>query len=306
MSTSASSTSPLARRSRSTLPPAGGGVDDELRPRRARRGARPRPGSAAPLPLISARPPSALRRSIVQSAPSLPGRIVISPSAPTPRWRSHKRGTTPGPDVAARGPTRASRSTHEEVVAGGVELGRCSGSRSSATRSVHVARSAGRTGERIPVRAEPRDARIAAEPHPLAPGEAPGALGGRRRAPRRGRRSRPSRWARTSLYPIAWRAVRDSPPGRRPAAGPRRPARRRACAANALARSGARAPAGGSHSRRSRTANAGGRTPRSPGPNDENGRPVTSITSSAAHDAARGCRARSARPPPGRARASSA
>src|SRR5271156_315964 len=64
-------------------------------------GARARPASTAawarhrmPLPLISASLPSALYRIIDRSAPSRAGPTTIRPSAPTPRWRSHRRDAT--------------------------------------------------------------------------------------------------------------------------------------------------------------------------------------------------------------------
>ena len=96
---------------------AASGVDHELV-------ASPSPSRAAiqarhrmPLPLISASPPSALRSSIAQSAPSAPGRSVIRPSAPTPRWRSQS--------ARDRGVGRADAvesDDDEEVVPGPMEL----------------------------------------------------------------------------------------------------------------------------------------------------------------------------------------
>ena len=49
-----------------------------------------------PLPVISAMPPSAFWSTIVQSAPSRPGVIVMSPSAPIPRCRSQSRAASSG------------------------------------------------------------------------------------------------------------------------------------------------------------------------------------------------------------------
>ena len=94
MSTSAAITSPIGvpRRAR---PPAG-----RRRYRRPARRRDPSPARAAtharqrmPLPLISAAPPSAFSRVIVQSAPLAPAPIVMSPSAPMPRCRSHSAAT---------------------------------------------------------------------------------------------------------------------------------------------------------------------------------------------------------------------
>ncbi len=72
----------------------------------------------APFPLISAMPPSALRSSMVQSAPSVPGRSVMSPSAPMPRWRSQTARANPAPGAGAP----SSAASDEEVVPRGVEL----------------------------------------------------------------------------------------------------------------------------------------------------------------------------------------
>ncbi len=60
---------------------------------------------------------------------------------------------------------------------------------------------------------EPGDAGVAPEPRPLPAGEGPGPpLGLGHGTVREGTPS--STWARSSRYPSAWRAVRDSPPGR--------------------------------------------------------------------------------------------
>ena len=180
MSTVAAVTSPssVERRAR----PAGGRRRCRRRAcrrRRARRAPRPRRGVRMPLPLISAMPPSALKRSISASAPSVPGFTTIRPSAPMPRWRSQSArcaGTASAEtarDVEPR--------PHEEVVAGGVQLGE-RGRQSCAP----ACQEGGRARARILRGAEPGDAGVAPEPHALAAGEPPGA---RRRRPRARRRA---------------------------------------------------------------------------------------------------------------------
>ena len=132
-----------------------------------------------PLPLISASPPSALRSTIVQSAPSAPGRSVIRPSAPMPRWRSQSARATAAP--AGPAPSRATTTRKSFPVPWSFE---------TLHHGLHLARSAGSSGARIVGGAEPGDAGVAPEPHPLAAGERPGAARRSSRTPRRGRRGR--------------------------------------------------------------------------------------------------------------------
>src|SRR5581483_5739846 len=135
----------------------------------------------SPLPLISARPPSALVSSISQSAPSLPPSRRISPSAPTPRRRSHSAARIPDASrLRPREPRRASRSTSTRKslpVAWSFE--KCSvvtDLRSG--QAVPRCQNGREGGERIPVAADPGDAPVAPEPHALPAGELAGALGG--------------------------------------------------------------------------------------------------------------------------------
>ena len=72
-----------------------------------------------PLPLISAAPPSALTRFIVQSAPSALAPMVMRPSAPMPRWRSHSAATLAAVIFGRAG---FEREPNEKVVPGRVQL----------------------------------------------------------------------------------------------------------------------------------------------------------------------------------------
>ncbi len=121
-----------------------------------------------PLPLISASPPSALRSSIAQSAPSAPGRSVISPSAPTPRWRSQ----------SARGPRRRQGRRRRERRRRGSRF-RSHGASRRASRPPPCQQSREQRA-RIVDCCEPHDAGIPPEPHALAPCERPGATRDRR------------------------------------------------------------------------------------------------------------------------------
>ena len=155
-----------------------------------------------PLPLISATPPSALRRSIANTAGPVPPMARTTPSAPMPRWRSH-RARTSAADSGRR--SSGSSSTRKSLPAPWCLV------RRSSPPSVHrpqspislspsaprvTAAGSGRArvrvdhirsppvphleelGQEISSRIEPGDARVAPEPRPLPAGEGPGPAGG--------------------------------------------------------------------------------------------------------------------------------
>ena len=62
-----------------------------------------------PLPLISARPPSAFQSSITRSTSPAPGVPRIRPSAPTPRWRWHTWRTRSPSTGCERSASRSTR-----------------------------------------------------------------------------------------------------------------------------------------------------------------------------------------------------
>ena len=158
-----------------------------------------------PLPLISARLPSALYSTIAGVVAVGVGRPTSSPSAPMPRRRSHSRRASAG---AGRRRRRRVDEHDEEVVAEAVVLGE----RRAVIASVVLAAtgSASATGSCVDV--DPAYAGVAAEPPLLAHGELAGAHDDRRRRPRRAS-TRPSRWAMQLL--VAERLARRSATGRR-------------------------------------------------------------------------------------------
>ena len=137
----------------------------------------PRPSRAAthasvrmPLPLISAMPPSALKSSISASAPSVPGLHDDQAVGADAGVAVAERGAPAREVHGHSGVRRAEPRPHEEVVAGGVQLGQPDGS-----HALQLARRAGRTEHGFSGRPEPADAGVAPEPHALAAGELPGA-----------------------------------------------------------------------------------------------------------------------------------
>ena len=210
-----------------------------------------------------------------------PGPIVISPSAPTPRCRSHSAETTTGVEL---GLDRVERELHQEVVAGRVQLRRarrslttppCRDGSGSRHASSTVADAASRPGRGR--RATRRAGR--ARTTPAGGGRSAGCAARPRRTRRRA----------SGISPASARAPRGSrsPRARSATAAARRgpaPRRRRPAARIASKRSAIRAA---QHRRGSTsmptivTGIAGGAYSSMPGPNDENGRPVSSITSSA-------------------------
>ena len=150
-----------------------------------------------PLPLISASPPSAFCRTIVRSATPRPSWTRITPSAPTPKRRSHRartRSTGSGPLPSGSIWTRKSLPApwclvnRRRPASGGVVVMVIPDSLSSvrlARVPVDPSRSRpapARPGGRRPPpsppgrpRVQPLDPGVAPEPGPLAPGEGPGA-----------------------------------------------------------------------------------------------------------------------------------
>ena len=227
-----------------------------------------------PLPLISATPPSALKRSISASAPSAPGLDhdqAVGADAPVavaqrgspaqrlqPSARARRRATT----------TRGSRCRWRAASRGG--------RRSCAP----ACQEGGQHRARILRGPEPRDAGVTPEPHALAAGELPG-------APHHGL----ERGVERRL--LARQVAEDLPvPDRLRARCGR--ARRGPGSAGDLvdqtgvahgrdprARSASASTARGSQMPAMRTGNTVAPYSWSPAPNDENGRPVISITSRA-------------------------
>ncbi len=171
MSTVAWCTRPLGSRSSSTVrrpPPVSTTSVSPPRPASAAAQARPR----MPLPLISAMPPSALCS------------VMVGVGAIRSRGEQDQAvGPDPGVPVAQgagqpgrhRGGVTVEHRPHEEVVAGGVELGE-----GDAIHHRQHSRSAGARSVRIRRGAPPGDAGVPPEPPDLAAGELAGAQGGGR------------------------------------------------------------------------------------------------------------------------------
>ena len=94
-----------------------------------------------PLPLISARPPSALNRIICAAYPSADS-PTIRPSAPMPRRRSHTRRASSARSVDRR-VERDEEVVAEPVVLGERELGRRVGGRRGISHRASASRTAG-------------------------------------------------------------------------------------------------------------------------------------------------------------------
>ena len=296
MSTSAATTSPAASRVEGDDAAAGRGVDGRARARcRGRRGPRPTRGSGC-------RCRSSRRRRRRRSAASscsrrragVAGPIVMSPSAPMPTVAVAEPGDGLGRE---RGVPAVEREADEEVVPGGVELGEVEQRSCAVGRDGRdVCSQSARTtrGEVVGISrgADPADPRVAPEPDPLAAGELPGAANRPGRRPRSSVGISPVEVGQDLLVPDRLRRGARQPPdpcrksseessttGRR-GRGPRRRGRRRASRRTGRRCAGRARPAG-SHTPTRPTSNAGGPYSASPAPNDENGRPVVSITSSA-------------------------
>src|SRR5918997_1487417 len=140
-----------------------------------------------PLPLISAREPSALRSSIRARAgePGSAGDARSRPSAPTPVWRSHRARASPesmGWEASVSSTTRKSlpnpwclvRRMSPTVCPTAVEVGHAF----ALVRRGHLGEQGRQQRARIVRRLQPPDAGVASEPRPLPTGEPPGAPDG--------------------------------------------------------------------------------------------------------------------------------
>ena len=231
-----------------------------------------------PLPLISATPPSALCSVIVQSAPSVPGpssdQAVGADAAVAVAERGDVAASSSAPARVERDRTRKSLPVACSLESAGHAARRCRLQLARTRRAASVADFA--------AVAEPGDPRVAPEPHALAAGELPGAA----RRPGRARRRATGIVAVEvgEHLLVADRLAGRCATARRAAGerrGPRRPGRRRASRRTAASmrsrQHGARQPDADDARPGTPAAPYSSR----PGPNDENGRPVSSITSSA-------------------------
>ena len=227
-----------------------------------------------PLPLISARPPSALNRIILAAYPSADS-PTIKPSAPMPRRRSHTcRASAARSETAGWNVTRKSLPSpwclvNVSLVVVGVTVV----VDQSSCECVEYGRQ--RLGHRIRFDVDPAYARVAAEPPFLSNGELASPRDDRR--DRRIERAAPLQVLDELL--VAERLAggpRDRPLQQR--RRPRRRARRRS--SSGRARSIRRANTSRGQRRPSCATGLGGYTS-SPGPNELNARPLPTHTSSA-------------------------
>ena len=251
-----------------------------------------------PLPLISARLPSALN-STIRALGAGVARRRSAARRPRPRCGGRTRRTASSASVVVGSSARLVAERDEEVVAESVvfdELQRAtSPSTSEGDSTAACTGSSGSDATGIDV--HPAYAGVAPEPALLADGELPGPHDDRRhRLVERG----------LALDVVEQLLVAERLAGRDrqvrwpPARSPRRAGRASIIDCTRCSMRSARAARG--HRIPICTASVGGNAP-TPGPNELNGRPLPSVTSRAAHDASPVVRLHLLRPPPGRARA---